>query len=471
MSSEMPSHDDLLARLAPFGQQHVLRWWPDLTTEQQAHLAAQILAIDLELVQRLHRQMKAGGDNTGSSQSIQPAPVRRLAESFEDWEQEQQAAEVGEQALRNGEVALLMVAGGLGTRLGYPGPKGTFPIGPVSGASLYQIHAEKALALSRRYETPIPLHILTSPDNHEPTRAFLAEHRFFGLPSEQVTLFMQGSMPAVDAESGRLLLESKHEIATSPNGHGGVIQTLADGGRLDAMTDRGIRHIFYFQVDNPLLKMADPVFLGQHIQAGADVSVKVVARAHAGERVGVLVEQGGNIRVIEYMDLTPEQAERRGPDGELALWAANTAIHLFDVGFFKRLDGGLPFHRALKTVPYLDEQGNLVRPARPNAMKFEMFVFDAFALARKVLLVETSRFEEFEPLKNAEGENSPVTVRRAMIELHARWLEQAGVHVPRQPDGVPVHPVEIGPLYALDSEEVRDRVADMEAITGPTYLR
>jgi len=463
-------YDDLMRLLTPHGQEHLLRWWPELDDAQRACLAEQVRAVDWSTLARARDEALAAVGPIDLP--IHPAPVRRLAASFEEWEQEQAAAETGQDLLREGSVAVLLVAGGQGTRLGHPGPKGAYPIGPVTQRTLFQIHAEKVLALGRRYETSLPLCIMTSPDNDAQTRRFFEEHRYFGLEPEQVHFFVQGTLPAVDAASGKALLASRHELALSPNGHGGVVEALTQSRLLARLEKQGVKHLFYFQVDNPLVKIADPAFLGLHVQAGAELSLKVLPKLSPEERLGVVVEVGEKLRVIEYSDLPAELASKRNERGELELWAGSIAIHVFDTAFLKRLaeSSALPFHRAHKVVPHLDHAGCLSQPEKPHALKFERFVFDALPLARKALVIETSRREEFEPLKNARGENSPGTVRQAMSNLYADWLEAAGVTVPRHADGSSRFPIEISPLFALDAEELRGKPLNLEAVEGPLVL-
>ncbi len=474
-SSDDPLHERLHHRLAAQRQEHVLRWWQQLSDEQRRSLAAQVEAIDLGLLEQLFHDEHP--ISVPRPEEIRPAPILRLPTSFEDWEREQQAAGVGEEALRAGQVAVLMVAGGQGTRLGYDGPKGTFPIGPITGKSLFQWHAEKVLAIARRYQTALPFCIMTSPENDEATRRFFTEHGHFGLAPTEVVFFVQGTMPAVDRHTGRLLLADRDRLATSPNGHGGTLQALADGGHLQALAGRGIRHLFYFQVDNPLVKIAEAAYLGHHIQAEAEASLKVVSKLGPGEKVGNLVEVDGRLRVIEYSDLPDDLAQRRSAGASLGdaleIWAGSIAVHIFDVSFLQRLAGGrsmLPFHRAVKKAAHLDDRGELVNPTEPNALKFEMFIFDALPLAVRALAVETSRAEEFEPVKNAEGENSPATAKQALSNLFAEWLNRCGVEAARRPDGAAAMPIEISPLFALDGEELRDQLDIEGPVTEPLLL-
>ncbi|MGH3004346.1 MAG: UTP--glucose-1-phosphate uridylyltransferase [Gaiellaceae bacterium] len=456
--------DDLRQVLAGHRQEHVLAFWDELREGDRAVLEAEIRAFDFTLLERLIGE-HVGREPAGEPRlgELEPVEVeRRLGED---------AVAAGEAALAAGEVGVVLVAGGQGTRLGFDGPKGTFGVGPVSGASLFQIHAEKAVALARRFGRAVPLYVMTSPDNHEATRAFFAEHDDFGL--ERVRFFVQGQLPAVDRLSGKLLLAEKGRLALGPDGHGGVVRALAtrDGSRescLDELRAQGVRTVFYFQVDNALVRVADPAFLGLHRLRGAEMSLKVVEKAEPGERVGIVAVARGEPRVIEYSDLPAELAERRRPDGGLELWAGSIAIHAFELEFLERLAKGdvrLPYHRAAKNVSFVDDSGALVRPEEPNAAKFETFVFDALPLARRACIVETSRREEFAPLKNASGSDSPETVRRLISDLHAGWLERAGATI------APGIPAEISPLFALDEAELRARVSPGLRVDRPLYLR
>ncbi len=366
------------------------------------------------------------------------------------------------------------MAGGQGSRLGFDHPKGMFPVGPVSGKTLFQIHAEKVLALSRRYGKPVPFLVMTSPATHDETVAFFREQGHFGLPAGGVHFFEQGTMPALDLATGKLLMEAPGRLFTSPNGHGGTLTALADSGLLDELRRQGIRQVFYFQVDNPLVKVCDPVFLGHHLAADAEVSAKVVPKESPTDKLGNFVRVGGRLTVIEYSDLPESLAKQTDAGGRLRIWAGSPAIHLFALDFLDRVTRGaarIPFHVARKKVPHLDEQGRPVQPAKENALKFEMFIFDVLPLADRWVLQETSRREEFQPLKNAEGADSPAAVRQAVSDLAADWLAKAGVAVPRRPDGSAAVPLEISPLYALDADELAAKVDRSLRITGPTYWR
>jgi UDP-N-acetylglucosamine/UDP-N-acetylgalactosamine diphosphorylase len=469
----------LVARLSRHGQEGLFRWWGDLDDEARSRLVAEVDSIDFDRLDRLvDTLVKAEMAERSSPVEVGPVDVFRLPQTDGERAARRHVAEIGEEALRRGEVAVVLVAGGSGTRLGFDGPKGTFPIGPVSGASLFQIHAEKIVALGRRYGHHLPLYVMTSPENHEATARFFDEHDRFGL--KHLRLFVQGQMPAVDRESGKVLLASKGEVALSPDGHGGTISALAaagpDGGPscLEEMASQGVKTLFYFQVDNPLVKIADPAFLGLHSQAGAEMSFKVIEKVAPDEKVGVVVSVDGTPQVIEYSDLSAELAERREPDGRLQLWAGSIAIHLFELAFIERLASGeirLPFHRAIKKVNYVNDDGQVVRPGSPNAVKFEQFIFDALPLAERWTLVETDRAQEFEPLKNATGPDSPATVRQRMSDNFADWLESAGAKVTRRSDGSVPFGIEISPLLALDVGELKGKVPAGQVVDEAIYLR
>ena len=434
-------------------------------------------SIDFGLLSDLVNDLNSSDDSQKRTRVPEPVKVHRLPRTESDQEARRISTEVGELAISSGQVAVVIVAGGQGTRLGFDGPKGTYPIGPVSACSLFEIHAEKVAALGRRYDRALPLYVMTSPENDSATRAFFHQHKNFGL--EHVRFFVQGLMPAISADSGEVLLASPGCVAMSPDGHGGTLAALASSGPagepscLDEMRAAGINTLFYFQVDNPMVRIADPSFIGLHLQAKADVSFKVVEKVEPDEKVGVVVELEGRPEVIEYSDLPPELANLREPDGRLRLWAGSIAIHAFDRAFIERIVGGseLPFHRAIKKVKHLDDRGQLIIPDRPNAVKFERFIFDTLPLASRYTVVETDRKLEFEPLKNASGPDSPATVRQRMSDVFGGWLESVGANVTRRPDGSIPFGIEISPLFALDEEELRGKIAPGTTVEAPLLLR
>ncbi len=458
----------LLAALAPFGQEHVLRFWDALGPPKRESLAKEVQSVDFRLLGELFGR-------TDDKAAVRDLVARAAApRSFQlgcpaNPVPPQAARQRGVEALRSGHVAAMLVAGGQGTRLGFPHPKGMFPIGPVSGKTLFQIHLEKVLASSLRYGVRIPLYLMTSPETHDETEAFLSREGRFGIPASDLVLFCQGTMPTVDAQTGKALLADRHRLALSPDGHGGMVAAFQRSGALDDALRRGVRHLFYFQVDNPLVHVCDPEFLGYHLLAGSEFTTQVVRKREPWEKVGNVIQVDGRLHVIEYSDLPDDVANRRAGDGSLEIWAGSIAVHVVELSFLQRMAGsaeGLPFHRALKKVPYLDEQGNLVRPGQPNAIKFERFIFDLMPMAERAIVVEVDPATHFAPLKNASGQaaDTPEIVRACLASLYREWVRGAGFEVA---DGVPV---EISPRFALDAEEFRSRMLSRQPIVAPTYF-
>ncbi len=446
----------LESQLTPHAQEHLLLFWDELDEASRAQLTAQITALDFAHLAALHKQESGSDDWTAKADRATPPPAVRLDHASNPFSKEQAVAR-GRQSLDAGQVGVVLVAGGQGTRLGFDHPKGMFPIGPVSGATLFEIFFEKIAAISRRHKHAVPLFIMTSPATHDETAAFLEQHDHFGLPAEQVTLFCQGCMPAVDQSTGRVLLADRGNVALSPDGHGGMLAALSRSGGLETCRRRGIKQLFYMQIDNPLVSVCDAEFLGYHLLAESELSTQVVAKTAPLEKVGNVVMLDDRMTIIEYSDLPESAAGSRNPDGTLRLWAGNIAVHVFDVAFLDRMSrsaDGLPFHIAKKKVPFVNELGERVEPAAPNAIKFERFIFDLMPLAENPLVVEVDAQRVFAPVKNApsESRDTPATVQAQMIALHREWLERVGVTVS------PGVAVEISPLFAIDDAELLEQV-------------
>lgn len=458
--------NDLRRRLAQFGQDHVLAGWDRLTAEERRRLVGQIESLDLEELRRLHAERQVRGAIPELSRL---APLPQAAESADELER---FSRLGEEAVRAGTVAYLVVAGGQGTRLGFDHPKGMFPIGPVSGKSLYQLHAEKILALRRRYRTSVPLLVMTSPATHEETVQFFREHDQFGL-GDAIRFFCQGTMPALDFDSGKLLLDSPANLALSPNGHGGTLAALREASMFEFLHERGARTLFYFQVDNPLTNLGDLHFLGRHLAHRAEASSKVLPKKHPKENVGNFVLVDGRCSIIEYSDLPDDWTTLTDDEGRLFFWGGNAAIHLFDVDFLRRMsqkDDSIPWHFAKKKAPFLESDGKIVEPQQANALKFEKFIFDVLPLAERWTVAAAERAQEFAPLKNAAGDDSIETARTALIDLAGAWLEQAGAVVPRDAQGKVAVPLEISPLFALDAAEIKTKIKPGLRIEKAAYF-
>jgi len=434
-------------------QSHVLRFWDKLNDSQRTKLLQQISGIDFNLITRLTQQALDVKENAAVSIELEPAEFISLQERKS---RDREALPAGEDALRSGKVAAFLVAGGQGTRLGYDGPKGIYPVTPVKKKSLFQLHAEKLLAMATRYGQVIPWYIMTSETNHAATESFFRENGYFGYDAENIMFFSQEMIPAIDRR-GKLILDAPHHIFSNPNGHGGSLKALWQSGALADMKKRGVEIIFYFQVDNVLTRICDPVYLGYHILGNSEMSNKVVRKKSAEEKMGVLCKINGKLGLIEYSDISDDDMHAREPDGSLRFWAGNIATHILSVSFVERenKDGfRLPYHIAEKNIPYLNDTGELITPGEKNGIKFETFVFDALQDAERSVSIEVVRREEFSPLKNREGDNSPETVRRALNNLYGSWLAAAGYNLKKDRAGSLLADLEISPLVALRAEDL-----------------
>lgn len=467
----MQNTDAALALRSSFdahGQGHTFRHFDALTPAAREQFLAQLEAVDLALIARLAR---AGADAKQDFSALKPAPYVALGADSTD------ARNVGEAILRAGKVAAFTVAGGQGTRLGWRGPKGTYPATAVTGRPLFRVFAEQIAAAEKRYGCAIPWYIMTSPLNDEDTRAFFRDNNWFGRNPADTFMFPQGTMPSVTFD-GKLMLETPGSLAVNPDGHGGAVRALSASGALEDMRARGIEHMSYFQVDNPLVRIADPVFLGFHAANGGmssgEMSSKMVAKRDAAEKVGVFCDLGGKTGVVEYSDMPAELTTAVNAHGQLRFNAGSIAIHAISVAFLERLASGgedgsfaLPFHRAKKKVPYwCESQAKTVEPAEPNATKFEAFIFDALALAAKSLVMETSRVEEFAPIKNASGDDSPASSHQIQSNRNGAWLEKFGVKVPRRPNGDVDARIEILAETALEAGDLADAALPREIKAG-----
>ncbi|MDR0871503.1 MAG: UDPGP type 1 family protein [Planctomycetaceae bacterium] len=467
----------LLEKLAPFRQEHLLTFWDSLTAAEQQHLAAQIEQIDFAQLAQLYADRDKPAESLTLADRAAEPPFEQFSTVRRSTSGAGNAYAAGEELLRQGKAAAVLVAGGQGTRLGFDHPKGMYPIGPVSGKTLFQIHFEKVLAAVRRYGHRIPYCVMTSPATHAETVEFLTGNKFFGLKEDDVLILCQGTMPAVSMDSGKVLLADKGGLALSPDGHGGMLKALSFSrtacGRqtaLETLKSRGIEYLFYNQVDNPLVRILSPEMLGYHVLSGSELTSQVIRKTNPLDKVGNVVKVGDKLYVIEYSDLPNDVAERRKSDGSLQIWAGSIAVHIFNVELLERcskIASSLPFHTARKKVSYTDLQtGETVKPSEPNAVKFERFIFDLLPSAKNAIVVEVDPPNHYAPLKNAPGspEFSPETVSADISAMHTSWLEQSGV---KAADGVNV---EISPLFADSPEALAGKIAAGAAVEKDTYF-
>ena len=468
----MREPDELRHAIEEAGQHHVFDWWDELNSEARQQLICQLQSIDFEWVKQARERILNPVQASQTPPQLSPVTPISVPQTQEALARAQEAKIRGEEIIREGKMAAFVVAGGQGTRLGYRGPKGEFPIGPVSQKPFFQLFAEKIMVSSRKYKVPIPWVIMTSEATHNETVDFFEKHNFFDLNPDDCFFVQQGMLPSLN-EEGKLVLDSKYHIHMSPNGHGGTFLALSDSGVFAELESRGIRTLSYFQVDNPLVRIIDPVFIGYHVQQNSKMSSKMVRKAYAEEKVGVLGLLNGKLKVIEYSNMTDDEIHLRRPDGSLQYDAANIAIHLIETGFVHSVVTNkmhLPYHMAHKAVPILDQDGLVVKPNKPNAYKFEMFVFDALSYQDTSVIMEVNRHEEFSPVKNKQGKDSPQTARDDMIRYFGNWFEMAGYTLPKDSEGHITIPIEIGPLYADNQTDFLNKVPKNMSISESIYL-
>jgi UDP-N-acetylglucosamine/UDP-N-acetylgalactosamine diphosphorylase len=461
-------HAAALSQLEDIGQEHVLAHYDQLDEASRQSLLAQIESVDWPEVARLIETHVKQKPSFALPDDLAPAPWYPREPTPELTTKYQMAQQAGERLLREHKVAAFTVAGGQGSRLGWDHPKGTFPATPLREAPLFQVFAEYIQRAQQKFSTTIAWYVMTSPINHEPTKAFFQKHDYFGLRPENVMLFPQAMMPAIDMATHRVLLEAPDAIALSPNGHGGSLKALWTSGAIADMQQRGVEQISYIQVDNPTVHVVDPLFLGLHATDDAQMSSKMLPKREPMEKLGNFCLSGGKVRVIEYSNLPEAHARQRDENGELRFKAGSIAIHVIRVDFVESLNnqpGGfsLPWNRAEKKVAYIDDEGQPHHHDQPNAVKLETFVFDALPLCENSIVYETDRIEEFAPIKNADGpncEDCPSSSKRLQSERAARWLEQAGVAVPRTGEGEGEGEVdaviEISPRRAIGPDDLHD---------------
>ncbi|KDN41162.1 nucleotide-diphospho-sugar transferase [Tilletiaria anomala UBC 951] len=470
----------LKQRYAAAGQAHLFTFFDTLSSDEQSIFAAQLAALDVERVNSVYAKAveadAAAAAMASSKAVLGPPPAESTIStsdaSGKDAPLEQELRMIGLEAIAQGQVGVLLMAGGQGTRLGSSAPKGCYDIGLPSHKSLFQLQAERIRRLQTLAEKAfskeegsvvIPWYIMTSGPTRKPTEEFFKERNHFGLEAKNVIFFEQGTLPCLTLD-GKILLDTKSSIATAPDGNGGLYKALRDKlypgsseTAINSLQTRGIKYLHCYGVDNCLVRVGDPIFLGACIKQGVQVGVKVVTKTDPAESVGVVALRDGKFTVIEYSELPKELAEAKDKNHpqELAFRAANIVNHFYTTSFLAldvpAFEAQMAFHVARKKIPTLDMQtGERIKPTSPNGMKLELFVFDVFPFVGEggLTVHEVPRQEEFSPLKNAPGTGTddPQTSRRDLLAQQRRWIEKAGADVR---DGAEI---ELSPLVTYTGE-------------------
>ena len=410
----MNKEQDVIKMLKSYNQNHIINLLKNLDEVKKQELLDQIEKIDFHQVMELY-------DNTKKEIEIKESkiePISYLDKAKLSQEQKEKFDKLGEDILRSGKYAVVTMAGGQGTRLGHTGPKGTFKLDVYGkGKYLFEILKENLEEANKKYDTTIPWYIMTSKENNKATVEFLEKNNYFGYPKEAVTIFTQSELPLVDFD-GKLLISKDMKIKEASDGNGGTYSSLRASGCLSDMKDKGIKWIFIGGVDNALLKMADVTLLGMAIDKNVQIASKSVVKANPHEKVGVFCKMNNHPKVIEYAELPESMAEEVDDDGELKYGESHIMCNLYTIEAIEKASKEpLMYHSAVKKNSYIDENGKEIIPEEPNSYKFESFIFDAFEFFDDIAILRGKREDDFAPVKNKDGVDSPKTAK----ELYEKY--------------------------------------------------
>lgn len=413
----MDKNEDIIQLLKMYNQDHIIKLLDRLDEEQKVALIEQINKIDFHQIMELYENTKKDLEiKENKIESIKYLDKDKLTKN-----EKERFDELGEKVILSGKYAVVTMAGGQGTRLGHTGPKGTFKLDVYGkGKYLFEILAENLKEANKKYNTIIPWYIMTSKENNDATQEFLERNNYFGYDKNNVMLFEQGELPLVDI-NGKMLIGKDLKIKEASDGNGGVFSSLRLTGMLADMKERGISWIFIGGVDNAILKMADVTLLGMAIDKNVQIASKSVVKANPHERVGVFCKMNGHPKVIEYSELPEKMAEEVDNDGELKYGESHIMCNLFTMEAIEKISKEpLIYHSAFKKNSYINENGKEVIPEEPNSYKFEAFIFDSFELFDDIAILRGKREDDFAPVKNKEGVDSPKTAK----ELYEKYWER-----------------------------------------------
>lgn len=399
-----------------YDQEQLLSAYSRISDEsEKQEFLNKILTIDFKQISDIYK------DNVASKleftdENVEPIDfVDKYKLSKEEYEKYEK---IGIEKIKSGKLAVVTMAGGQGTRLGHKGPKGTFDLGLDSHKSIFEILTDTINEARNKYGVNIPWYIMTSEDNDAETQEFFNKNNYFGYPKEYVSFFKQGKLPMVN-EEGKILIDEHGKIKEASDGHGGIFQSMRKDGVLFDLKSRNIEWVFIGGVDNVLVKPVDPILIGLACDRGVEAAGKSIIKASPSEKVGVFCKHNGKPSVIEYSEISKEMAEETTADGELKYAESHILCNLFSVNAIDKISTEkLPYHKAHKKATYIDENGKVIVPDKPNAYKFEAFLFDAFESLNDIIVLRVKREEEFAPVKNKEGQDSPETARKLYINFH-----------------------------------------------------
>lgn len=401
------TYQEAMNKLQLYGQEHVLAYYEQLNEEEKQALIAQIADTDFSMRSSCRQQ------ESGAKGVISPLAAMQLTEIEE---KKEEFVKLGLDAIKQGKVGAVLLAGGMGTRLGSDDPKGMYNIGLTKEVYIFQRLIENLMDVVKQAECWVPLYVMTSDKNHEATTTFLKEQNYFGYNQEYITFFMQEMAPVSDYR-GKVYMEEKYRISTSPNGNGGWYSSMHKWGVAQKAMADGVEWLNVFSVDNVLQRIADPCFVGAVLAKDCACGSKVVRKCAPDEKVGVMCLEDGKPSIIEYYELTDELANAKDEKGEPAYYFGVILNYLFKVSDLETIrEKKLPLHIVEKKIPYLNEKGELIKPQEPNGYKFEQLVLDMIHELDSCLPFEVERNKEFAPIKNKTGVDSVETARELCRE-------------------------------------------------------
>lgn len=447
---------EVLSKLSSIGQVHLLAYWEALNNDQKKHLASQILNVDIDT----YRSQKHMLEPTGNKPAASIGPLRECAHAAGD-------VALGQKLLSQKKCGCLLIAGGQGTRLRYDGPKGMFPVSVIKHKTLFQLFAEKTLAAGRQAGCLLPLAIMTSPLNHNSIAAHFEANSYFGLHPSQISFYSQNTLPFLN-DTGDLFLDEKFSLAQGPDGNGSALKSFVDAGIWSAWRQLGVEQVHFVLVDNPLADPFDAELLGFHAAHKADITLKCAHRLDPEEKVGLVVEQEGHMAVIEYSEISQKESQARRPDGTLKYACANLSLFCLSMDFIRHAAyenfPNMPLHKAYKAVKYLDETGRSKMSEKPQAWKFERFIFDILPFADEVKVLVYPREICFAPLKNATGPDSLETVQAALQHFDKITYEK----ITRQ--AAPAYPFELSQDFHYPTPELLQKWQGQPAPAQGVYI-
>lgn len=406
-----------------YGQEHLLQHYDQMTQENKEKLIKQILSIDFEQLNHLYQEI--GKEKKQKTKEI-IEPIEYLDKSRVEPSEKKQLDQVGSKVIQEGKLAVVTMAGGQGTRLGFNGPKGTYNIGLNKEKTLFEILCDSLKEANQQYKTIVPWYIMTSEENNKDTVDFFEKHHYFGYPKDKIKFFKQGKFPMIDTK-GKILLDENGLVKEAADGHGGVYIAMQKNKVLEDMKKKGIEWIFIGGIDNILAKMVDPTLVGLAVEKKVMAAGKSVVKAYPEEKVGVFCKRNGKPSVIEYTELPKEMAVEKDKNGELKYGESHILCNLFNLKSLEEISKNiLPYHPAFKKANYMDVKGNIVKATEPNAYKFEAFLFDAFEELDHMAILRVKREEEFAPVKNADekGVDCPKTARELYLNYQSKKEKQ-----------------------------------------------